>query len=252
VNDRSTLLAEKVALVTGASSGIGEATALALARDGAHVAAVARRADRLEAVVERIRAAGGSATAITADVTVEAQVCTLVERAATIRGRIDILVNNAGTAVYGLVDGGNTEDWRRMVDVNVMALLYMTHEVLPLMKRRRDGHIVNISSVAGRIARVGSAVYNLTKWGVTGFSEALRQEVLAENIRVTVIEPGFVTTEIWEQTSDPGWRERLTSMIAATTPLSPADVAAAIRYAVTQPPHVNVNEILMRPLLMER
>src|SRR5918992_4268145 len=184
------------AAVTGASSGIGEATALELARAGAAVAVGARRRDRLDGLVEKVEADGGRALAIEVDVSDQAQARSFVETAHSELGGLSILVNNAGVMLLGPVEGADLEDWRRMIDVNVLGLLYCTHAALPLMREGGGGDIVNVSSVAGRTAAMGSAVYNFTKWGVVGFSEALRQEALHSNIRVTVIEPGFVDTEL--------------------------------------------------------
>ncbi len=193
----------KVALVTGASSGIGEATAYALAAEGACVAASARRPDRLEAVAKRIQERGGHVLTIVADVADEKQANEMVNKAAERWGRLDIVVNNAGVMLLGKISGANTEDWRRMVGVNVLGLMYTTHAALPYLQKQKSGHIVNISSVAGRTARAGSGAYNMTKWGVGAFSEALRQEVLEDNIRVTVIEPGAVATELSSHITDP-------------------------------------------------
>lgn len=245
-------LVSKVAIITGASAGIGEATAIALAAEGAQVVIAARRAERLEALAQRIAESGGKALPIVTDVTDETQVKNLVDKAIATWGRIDILVNNAGIAVIGNIEGGNTANWRRMIDVNVLGVLYATHAVLPILKAQNSGHIVNISSVAGRTARVGIGIYNATKWGVNGFSEALRQEVCKQNIRVTIIEPGLVDTEINDQyIDDPIVKQRSEERRKTVTPLQSEDVAAAIVYAVTQPPRVNVNEILIRPTEQE-
>jgi NADP-dependent 3-hydroxy acid dehydrogenase YdfG len=240
-------LSEKVAIITGASSGIGEATALALAAQGAQVVIVARRGDRLEKLAQQISETGGKALQIIADVTDEAQVRQMVDKAQAELGRVDILVNNAGVMLLGPIDGADTEDWRRMVNLNVLGLMYATHAVLPLMKAQGEGHIINISSVAGRTASANVGVYNATKWGVGAFSEALRQEVHKDKIRVTVIEPGIVATELGEHITNTEVKERLQARVAAMTPLESEDIAAAIVYAVTQPPRVNVNEILIRP-----
>lgn len=167
----------KVALVTGASSGIGEATAIALASVGAKVAVAARRRDRLEALVKQIRESGGQAMPVVADVADDAQAHDMVSKANSEYGRVDILINNAGVMLLGAIDGANTEDWRRMVNTNLLGLMYATHAALPVMKAQGSGHIVNISSVAGRTASAGTGVYNATKWGVGAFSESLRQEV---------------------------------------------------------------------------
>jgi clavulanate-9-aldehyde reducatase len=236
------------AAVTGASSGIGEATAIALAGAGATVALGARRKDRLDQLAERIGSEGGAAHAFEVDVCGEAASRAFVEGAAERMGGLDILVNNAGLMLLGPVDGAETEEWRRMVDVNVLGLLYCTHAAIPLMREGGGGHIVNLSSVAGRTATLGSGVYNLTKWGVTGFSEALRQEVLHSGIRVTVVEPGYVATELQEQNTNPVVIEGLEKFRQQVgEPMEAEDIAAAILYAVSQPQRVNVNEILVRP-----
>jgi len=240
-------LTGKVALVTGASSGIGEATALALAEEGAIVAISARRADRLQDLVKRITDKGGKAFPIVGDVAEEAQANEIVQNAYKELGRLDILVNNAGVMLLGQIDGANTEDWRRMINTNVLGLLYVTHAALPIMKGQNSGHIVNISSVAGRTARAGSGVYNASKWGVVGFSEALRQEVLKNKIRVTIIEPGIVATELTNHITDETAKKTMQDWAKSMTPLESEDIAAAIAYAVTQPERVNVNEILIRP-----
>jgi NADP-dependent 3-hydroxy acid dehydrogenase YdfG len=202
-------LTGKVALVTGASSGIGEATALALAAAGAQVAGAARRTDRLNALIKRITDAGGQAIALHADVADETQVRTMVRTAYERWGRLDILVNNAGVMLLGPIEGAQTEDWRRMVNINLLGLMYATHAALPLMREQGGGHIVNMSSVAGRTVRAGRAVYNATKWGVGAFSEALRQEVSRHHIRVTIIEPGPVETELTEHITDPETKEEV-------------------------------------------
>ncbi|GAX45404.1 short-chain dehydrogenase/reductase SDR [Tolypothrix sp. NIES-4075] len=242
----------KVAIITGASSGIGEATAIALSAEGAEVVIAARRGDRLDSLAKRIEASGGKALPIVADITDETQANNLVQKANAELGRVDILVNNAGVALTGNIDGGNTSDWRRMIDINVLGLLYTTHAVLPLLKTQKSGHIVNISSVAGRTARAGVGIYNATKWGVNAFSEALRQEVYKDNIRVTIIEPGLVDTEINNHITDPVAKQISEERRKTITPLQSEDIAAAIVYAVTQPQRVNVNEILIRPTEQER
>ena len=240
-------LDEKVALVTGASSGIGEATALALAAEGARVAVAARRGDRLEALVKRIQERGGQALPLVVDVTDEAQVREMVRRTRDHWGRVDILVNNAGVAQVGPVEGAKTEQWREMINLNLLGVMYATHEVLPLMKAQGSGHIVNISSVVGRTVLEDDAVYAATKWGVGAFSQALRREVLPQHIRVTVIEPGVVVTEIWDRLTDPAARARAETRQQGMTPLESEDIAAAVVYAVTQPERVAVNELLILP-----
>src|SRR5687768_11258150 len=170
--------------ITGATSGIGEATAVAAARAGASVALAGRREDRLQTLAKRIEDEGGRAVALPTDVAVEDEARAFVQHAYEQLGRLDGLVNNAGVMLLGPVTGGDTNEWRQMIEVNCLGLLYCTHAALPVMAEQGGGHIVNVSSVAGRRAMLGSAVYNMTKWGVVGFSEALRQEALHANVRV--------------------------------------------------------------------
>ena len=238
----------RVAAVTGASSGIGEATALALAEAGAAVALGARRKDRLAGLAERIESAGGRALAIEVDVADEALAREFVRRAHDELGGLHALINNAGVMLLGPVEGADPEDWRRMVEVNVYGVLWCTHAALPLMREAGGGDIVNVSSVAGRNAAAGAAVYNLTKFGINGFSEALRQEALNSNIRVTIVEPGFVDTELQGHNKNPvvqsateRSRERIGKVLEA------GDIAEAVVYAVTRPSHVCLNEVLVRP-----
>jgi NADP-dependent 3-hydroxy acid dehydrogenase YdfG len=243
----------RVAAITGASSGIGEATALAFVAEGAGVALAARRGERIADLAERIVAAGGEAVAIETDVTDEAQANAFVQRTSDELGGLDILVNNAGVMLLGPVAGAPTEQWRRMIDVNLLGLLYCTHAALPIMGAAGSGDIVNVASVAGRIAAMGSGVYNMTKWGVVGFSEALRQECALAGVRVTAIEPGWVDTELQGHNEHPLVVERMNEMIKTIDKiLEPEDVARAITFAVTQPPHVSINEMLIRPTTSSR
>jgi NADP-dependent 3-hydroxy acid dehydrogenase YdfG len=237
----------KVALITGASSGIGEATALALAALGAKVALAARRAERLQKLEKQITDGGGKALSLVTDIADEAQATEMVHKTNSNFGSVDILVNNAGVMLVGPVEGADTSDWQRMININLMGLMYATHAALPLMKAQGGGHIVNISSVAGRVAVPNYAVYNATKFGVGAFSEALRKEVYKDKIRVTVIEPGGVATELADQITNPEFKQHTEQFYQSTTVLESEDIAAAIAYAVTQPPRVNVNEILIRP-----
>jgi NADP-dependent 3-hydroxy acid dehydrogenase YdfG len=244
-----------VALVTGASSGIGEATALALAAEGATVAIAARRRDRLEALAEKIDAQT-RALVFETDVTDEAQVVAMVERTVTDLGALDVLVNNAGVMLLGPILDAPTEEWRRMVELNLLGLLYCSHASLRHLLAAAEGDrgvadIVNVSSVAGRVARVGSGVYNATKFAVGAFSESLRQEVTKRHVRVTLVEPGAVATELSSH-NRPEVREVIASNFAGVTRLEADDIAAAVLYAVTQPPHVAVNEVLIRPTEQER
>ena len=244
-------LTGKVALVTGASSGIGEATAIALAAEGAAVAVVARREERLQKLVKRISDNGGKAYPIVADVTEEAQANEIIQKTKSELGRVDILVNNAGLMLLGMIEGANTDDWRRMINTNVLGLMYATHAVIPIMKGQNSGHIVNISAVSGRTAGAGFGVYNASKWGVVGFSEALRQEVLKYHVRVTIIEPGVVATELATHITDQTAKKTIEDWVKSITTLESEDIAAAILYAVTQPDRVDVNEILIRPTEQE-
>jgi clavulanate-9-aldehyde reducatase len=243
----------RVAAITGASSGIGEATAFTLARAGAAVSLAARRADRIEALASKISDEGGRAEAIRTDVGNEQEAHAFIEQTRKRLGRIDILVNNAGLMLLGPVIGADTSEWRRMVDVNVLGLLYCTHAVLPIMGEQGSGDIVNVSSVAGRHANFGAAVYNLTKFGVNGFSEALRQELAPANVRVTVIEPGMVATELQGHNTHPMVLQAIERMKEEVgEPLGAEDIANAILYAVAQPGRVAVNEVMVRPTRQRR
>src|SRR3984885_5816946 len=242
----STDLSGKVIAVTGASSGIGEATALACARAGAAVALAARRVERIEALAQRIAAEGGRAIAVPTDVGEETQARAFIERAHSELGRLDVLVNKPGVMLLGAIVKAPTEERRPVIHVHDSGVLYCTHAALPLMHQQGSGHVVNVSSVAGRIARLGSGVYNLTKFGVGAFSESLRQEGVAMGVRVTLIEPGAVATEL------PGHNreevlEQMAKRFAGVTPLSADDIADAVLYAIAQPPNVSVNEVLVRP-----
>lgn len=234
--------------MTGASSGIGEATALALAGAGAAVALGARRTDRIEALAKRIEDEGGRAAAITVDVADEGAARSFIEQTRDQLGGLHALINNAGVMLLGPVDGANLDEWRRMVDVNVLGLLYCTHAALPVMREAGGGHIVNVSSVAGRHAAAGAAVYNFTKFGVTGFSEALRQEALHSNVRVTCVEPGYVATELQAHNENPAVQQGIQKMREKIGDVLQAeDIAGAILYALSQPEHVSINEVLVRP-----
>src|SRR5271170_1763326 len=244
-------LSGQVVAVTGASSGIGEATALACASAGASVALAARRAERIEALAERIEQEGGRALAVQTDVGEEEQARSFIQRAHSELGRLDVLVNNAGVMLLGPIENASTEEWRRMIHANVFGVLYCTHAALPLMHDQGSGHVVNVSSVAGRVARAGSGVYNLTKFGVGAFSESLRQEVAAMGIRVTLVEPGAVATELPSH-NRPEVLEQMAKRFQGVTPLTAEDIANAVLYAIGQPPNVSVNEVLVRPSGQER
>jgi NADP-dependent 3-hydroxy acid dehydrogenase YdfG len=237
-------------LITGGSSGIGEATALAMAAEGAAIAVGARRKDRLDDLAGRIEGDGGTAVAIEADITDEDQAKALVEGAHEALGGLDCLVNNAGVMLLGPLQGADPDEWRTMIEVNCLGLLYCTHYALPLMRDGGGGDVVNVSSVAGRVAALGSGVYNMTKWGVVGYSEALRQEALHIGVRVTIIEPGYVETELQGHNTNPIVVEQMEKMresLGDDGVLKADDIASAIVYATSQPKHVSVNEILVRP-----
>jgi len=249
------VLENTVALVTGASSGIGAATAAALAAQGAAVALAARRRDRLDTLAADIRDQGGTALVLETDVTDGQQAAAAVERTVAELGRLDTLINNAGVMLLGPAVGAPLSEWQRMVELNVLGLLYCAHAALPhLLRAAEDGprqvaDMVNISSVAGRVARSGSGVYNLTKHGVGAFSESLRQEVTGRYVRVSVVEPGATATELAGHN-----RPEILEMIRARPErrMEAADIADAIMYIVTRPRHVAVNEMLIRPTEQER
>jgi NADP-dependent 3-hydroxy acid dehydrogenase YdfG len=252
MTDGARPLTGKVALVTGASSGIGEATAVALAEAGAGVAIGARRTDRLDALAERLRNGGASVVQLALDVTDEQACNDAVQRTREELGGLDILINNAGIMLLGTIVGADTEDWRRMINTNVLGLMYMTHAAIEGMVEQGSGDIVNVSSVAGRVARSGAGVYNASKWAVNAFSESLRQEVTGRGVRVGLVEPGAVTTELTDHITQPEAKAGAVSMYTSMRALQAEDIARAVLYLVTQPPHVAVNEILIRPTDQER
>ncbi|WP_369275678.1 SDR family NAD(P)-dependent oxidoreductase [Streptomyces sp. R11] len=241
-----------VALVTGASSGIGHATALELAREGASVALVGRREDRLTDLATEISNAGGKALVVPADITTAEAAAEAVERTVNGLGRLDTLVNNAGLMLLGPTPGADLNDWQRMVDINLMGLLHTTHAAVPhLVKAAADGprqvaDIINISSLNGRNAYAMMAVYTATKFGVTGFSEALRQELAKQHVRVSVIEPGSVDTELRTHNSEVV-QQMLNAGLGDVERLQSEDVADTVGYIVTRPRHVAVAELLVRP-----
>ena len=210
------------------------------------MALAARRIERIEALAQRIVADGGRAIAVATDVGDEEQAQAFVTRAHSELGRLDVLVNNAGAMLLGPIEHAPTEEWRRMIHANVFGVLYCTHAALPLMREQGSGHVVNVSSVAGRVARQGSGVYNLTKFGVGAFSESLRQEGVAIGVRVTLIEPGAVSTELAGH-NRPEIREQIAKRFGDVERLTAEDIAAAVLYAIGQPKHVSINEVLVRP-----
>ena len=240
-----------VALVTGASSGIGAATAELLAAQGATVVVAARRTDRLEELRKRIEDAGGSALVSEADVTERAQAEGVVQRTVDELGSLDVVVNNAGVMLLGPAEHAPIEEWERMVQLNVMGLLYVAKAALPHLLTSAQDHrgvadLVNVSSVAGRVARRGSAVYNGTKHAVGAFSEALRQEVTGRGVRVSLVEPGAVDTELSSHNRDEVL-DTIKSRFEGVRRLQAEDIADTIRFIVTRPAHMAVNEVLVRP-----
>lgn len=245
-------LKDTVALVTGASSGIGEASARDLAAHGAAVAVAARRGDRLEKLASEIEEAGARALVIECDVTDRSQAQAAVQRTVDELGRLDTVVNNAGVMLLGPVEGAPVDEWDRMIDLNVKGLLYVADAALPHLLEAADSDprqvadLVNISSVAGRSANRNSGVYNATKHAVGAFSESLRQEVTERHLRVSLMEPGAVHTELASQSRD-GVREGVEKMYDSMESLEAVDIADAITYIVTRPRRVAVNELLIRP-----
>jgi NADP-dependent 3-hydroxy acid dehydrogenase YdfG len=241
-----------VAIVTGASSGIGAATAQRLAAEGATVVAAARRLDNLEELVAEITAAGGTAHAVQCDVTDRDQAVELVESTVATHGRLDTLVNNAGVMLLGPILDADPQDWERMISVNVEGLVSCTHAALPHLLRaaqdsdRKVADVVNLSSTAGRFPRVGAGVYNLTKHGIGAFSESLRQEVTTRSVRVSLVEPGAVATELIDHLS-PTALEGFWSRFGGVERLLAEDVADTISFIVTRPRRVAINEVLLRP-----
>jgi NADP-dependent 3-hydroxy acid dehydrogenase YdfG len=235
----------RVAAVTGASSGIGAATAAALSAAGATVALAARRRDRLEQLAESLE---GPVSVHEVDITDEAQARGFIEAAHSEHGGLHALVNNAGLMLLGPAGEADTSQWRQMIDVNLWGLLICTHAALPLIAGSGGGDIVNVSSVAGRRAAAGAAVYNMTKFGVHAFSEALRQEALHQGVRVTVVAPGMVETELQGHNTNPLVQRAMAhSRDQIGEVLQPEDIADAIVHAITRPAHVCVNEVVVRP-----
>ena len=236
-----------VALITGASSGIGAATARTLAAAGASVALAARRADRLEALAAEIEADGGAALSIPTDVTDETDVEEMIERTTEAFGGLDALVNNAGVMLPAPVERADPDDWRRMVEINLLGTMNVTRAALPALRADDGGHVVALSSDVIQDPNARFGAYAATKAGVVAFADSLRSEVADDGVRVTVVEPGVTDTELPNQITDEGTKADVETLVASMRALDGEDVAAAIRHALTRPAHVNVEELVVRP-----
>lgn len=246
------MIKDKVAIVTGASSGIGYATALSLAKAGAKVAVAARRTERLEQLQNEIKKSGGECLVVSCDVTKRKDCYALIDATMKKWNRIDILVNNAGIMPLSFVKSLKVDEWEQMVDVNIKGVLFCTAAAIPHMVSQNSGHIVNLSSIAGRVVFAAGSVYCATKYAVRAFSEGLRQELsVRHNIRVTTIEPGIVATELTNTITEKSLESFLKYAQTIDT-LKSEDIANAIMFAVDSPSHVNVNEIMVRPTQQER
>lgn len=239
----------KVVVITGASSGLGEAAARHLSAQGATVVLGARRVERIDALADEIAAAGGRALAVRTDVTDREQVQALVDAAVSAFGRIDVMLNNAGLMPQSPLDRLKVDEWERMVDVNIKGVLWGIAAALPYMERQKSGHIINVSSVAGHKIRPGGAVYSATKHAVRALSEGLRQEVKPYNIRTTILSPGAVDTELPNTITEPDVAENVRKLYELAIPAD--SFARAVAFAIGQPDDVDINEILFRPTLQE-
>jgi NADP-dependent 3-hydroxy acid dehydrogenase YdfG len=240
----------KVVVITGASSGLGEAAARLLSAQGASVVLGARRTDRIQALADELTAAGGKALAVETDVTDRAQVQRLVDAAVQAYGRIDVIINNAGLMPQSLLERLKVDEWDRMIDVNIKGLLYGIAAVLPTMQRQQSGHIINTASVVGfKVLAPGGTVYSATKFAVRAITEGLRIEVKQTNIRTTMISPGVVATELPETSSEEGTRQYLRDLYRIAIPVE--SIAQAIAYAIAQPANVEIDELVIRPTAQE-
>jgi len=242
-------IAGKIVVITGASSGLGEASARFLCAQGASVVLGARRVDRMQALAGELNGRGGKALALKTDVTRREQVQALVDAAVQTYGKIDVMINNAGLMPQSPLERLKVDDWDRMIDVNIKGVLYGIAAALPYMKRQKSGHIINVSSVAGHKVRPGGAVYSATKHAVRVLSEGLRQEVKPYNIRTTVISPGAVDTELPNSITEPDIAENIRKVYELAIPAE--SFARAVAFAMSQPEDVDVNEILYRPTRQE-
>jgi NADP-dependent 3-hydroxy acid dehydrogenase YdfG len=242
-------LANKVALVTGASSGIGEAAAFALAEAGATVAIAARRADRLEGLVKRIEAIGGRALALVGDMTVEAEAIKAVEDTVAKLGRIDILINSAGVMQAGGIENCDVDEYRRVFDINLFATLYTCNAAVPHMLKQGEGDIITISSLAGRKGGPQTNAYSASKHAVNSMTDAMRQELGNRNIRVCILMPGATTTEVGDNISDPNWRKAIQAHVSKDGAVLPSEIGDTIVFILSLPRRVNISEISVRPTI---
>jgi NADP-dependent 3-hydroxy acid dehydrogenase YdfG len=239
----------KVALVTGASSGIGEATAIELAKAGATVAVAARRADRLTGLVKRIEDAGGKAVALAGDMTVEAEAIKAVEDTVAQLGRIDILINSAGVMQAGGIEGVDLAEYRRVFDINVFATLYCSAAAVPHMLKQGGGDIVNITSLAGRKGGPETSAYSASKHAANSMTDAMRQELGNRNIRVAILMPGATATEVGDSISNPQWRKAIQAHVGKEGAVQPSEIGETIVFMLAMPRHVNISEISVRPTI---
>ncbi len=242
-------LAGKVALVTGASSGIGEATAIALAQAGATVAVAARRADRLAGLVAKIEAAGGKAVALAGDMAVEEQAIQAVEDTVAKLGRIDILINSAGIMQAGGIEGADLAEYRRVIDINLMGTVYTSQAAIPHMLKQGVGDIITISSLAGRKGGPQTNAYSASKHAVNSMTDAMRQELGGRNIRVSILMPGATETEVAQGISDPNWRQAIAAHVSKEGAVQPSEIADTLVFMLSMPRHVNISEIAVRPTI---
>jgi len=239
---------EKVIIITGASSGIGEATAVRLAQEGHKIVLAARREEKLNELREKISGDSNYILIVKTDVTKREEIANLIKETIDKFNRIDVLINNAGLMPLSFIEEGRVEDWDRMIDVNLKGLLYGINEVVPIMKEQMSGHIINVSSVAGRRVFPAAAVYCATKFGVNAITEGLRQELSAKyKIKVTAIEPGATKTELQEHIPNQDIKDNFAKRMESVTFLEAEDIAESINYAISQPNRVNVTEILIHP-----
>jgi NADP-dependent 3-hydroxy acid dehydrogenase YdfG len=242
-------LAGKVALVTGASSGIGEATAIALAAAGAIVAVSARRADRLAGLVARIEAAGGKALALAGDMAVEAEAIGAVEDTVAKLGRIDILINSAGIMQTGGIEGADLAEYRRVVEINLFGTVYTCQAAIPHMLKQGGGDIVTISSLAGRKGGPETNAYSASKHAVNAATDLMRRELGDRNIRVSYLMPGATETEVGDSISDPKWRAAIQAHVSKVGAVQPSEIADTLVFMLAMPRHVNISEITVRPTI---